>query len=185
MNALAGAVPATVRDPSRRQRAHADALALRGALRNLPPPQWRANPYNDSQRVGACYDPNPLVPDTGKPTSHGEVLRLNHRWRSARKERGQQPITVWDQPEPEPSPAAREPPLLHPRWLAGDHTPGPVEMITIKLPLKASRFQKGTLARWGGASRYRYNKTLHFLLHQSTGTTCKQVRVRVDGVSDE
>jgi len=171
MNALAGAVPATVRDPSRRQRAHADALALRGALRNLPPPQWRANPYNDSQRVGACYDPNPLVPDTGKPTSHGEVLRLNHRWRSARKERGQQPITVWDQPEP---PETMPKTLLHPMWSAASTTgPGPVEMITIKVPLLASRFQKGTLAQWGGASRFRFNKTLHFL-HRSAGTTCKQ-----------
>ena len=92
-------------------------------------------------------------------------------------------ITVWDQPDPLPEASAST--LLHPMWLAGDHTPGPVEMLTLKLPLKASRFQKETLARWGGASRYRYNKTMHFLLHRSTGTTCKQVRVSVDGVSHE
>lgn len=183
MNALAGAGTAPAREPTRRQRARADRLALRGAQRNLPPPQWRANPYNDSQVVGACYVPNPLVPDTGKPHSHGEVSRLNRRWRSARRERGQQPITVWDQPDPLPEASAST--LLHPMWLAGDHTPGPVEMLTLKLPLKASRFQKETLARWGGASRYRYNKTMHFLLHRSTGTTCKQVRVSVDGVSHE
>ena len=76
---------------------------------------------------------------------------------------------ISDQPEP---PETMPKTLLHPMWSAASTT-GPLEMITIKIPLKPSRFQKGTLAQWGGASRFRYNKTLHFL-HRSAGTTCKQ-----------
>ena len=173
MNAPAGAVPVPARAPSRRERSIAGRLAERNARLNLPDPQWRANPYDFSVGVGACYDPNPLVPDTGKPKTHGEVLRQNRRWRNVQKgkERGQHPITVWDQPEP---PETMPKTLLHPMWSAASTTgPGPLEMITIKIPLKPSRFQKGTLAHWGGASRFRYNKTLHFL-HRSAGTTCKQ-----------
>ena len=81
MNAPAGAVPVPARAPSRRERSIADRLAERNARLNLLDPQWRANPYDFSVGVGACYDPNPLevnAPCSGRHPVPDTFMAFNY-----------------------------------------------------------------------------------------------------------